>query len=202
MALTGPLERKRLLDVGTGDGTYAIEAASAGAHVIALDCNREMLAAARARANRRGVRLALRHGNATSLPFADASFEVVMAVTVLCLISSPGRAVAEMARVLAPGGRLIIGELARCSTWAAERRTRGWLGSDLWREAHFWSRSGLVRLLRAAGLEMDEVRGSVFYPPSGLAARAMEPLEPLLSRLNPPGAAFLAAAARKPGKSR
>ena len=199
-SLAGPLEGKRVLDVGTGDGTYAIEAASAGAVVTGLDSDRDMLAAARARARRRGVRLALRRGRAESLPFAGGSFDTVIAVTVLCLVGEPRRAVAEMARVLAPGGRLVIGELARCSIWAAERRVRAWLGSDLWRQAHFWSRSELTGLVRAAGLEVSHVRGCVYFLPNGLAARLGEPFDRLLTRLRAPGAAFTAVAAHNPRK--
>lgn len=46
-------------------------------------------------------------------------------------------------------------------------------------------------------LHRDVIRGSVFYPPSGIAARTLAPLDPLLSRMHAPGAAFLAIAADK-----
>ncbi|CAG0982007.1 hypothetical protein MYXO_01912 [Myxococcaceae bacterium] len=108
------------------------------------------------------------------------------------------RAVGEMARVLVPGGRVVLGELGRFSVWAAERRVRGWLGASTWRRAQFWSRSELAALARGAGLHAANVRGSVFFPPSGVAARLVAPVEPLLTRLHAPGAAFLALAADKP----
>ncbi len=195
--LAGPLRGKRVLDVGTGDGTYAIEAAERGAIVTALDLEQEMLDAAHARAVSRGVEVTLQRGRAEQLPFEDASFDVVIAVTVLCFVPDAQRAVREMARVLAPGGRVVVGELGRFSVWAAERRVRDWLGASTWRRAQFWSRSELAALAHGAGLHAANVRGSVFFPPSGIAARLVAPLEPLLTRLHAPGAAFLALAADK-----
>ncbi len=196
--LAGPLRGKRVLDVGTGDGTYAIEAAERGAVVTALDLEQEMLDAARARAASDGVEVTFQQGRAEQLPFADASFDVVIAVTVLCFVPDAQRAVGEMARVLVPGGRVVLAELGRFSVWAAERRVRGWLGASTWRRAQFWSRSELAALAQGAWLHAANVRGSVFFPPTALAARLVAPVEPLLTRLHVPGAAFLALAADKP----
>jgi 2-polyprenyl-3-methyl-5-hydroxy-6-metoxy-1,4-benzoquinol methylase len=197
-ALAGPLAGQRVLDVGTGDGTYAVEAAARGANVTALDLDPRMLDAAQARASQRGVSVALHRGRAESLPFAEGSFDVVLAVTVLCMLADAPRTVGELARALAPGGRLVLADLGRFSVWAALRRLRGWIGSTTWRNAHFYSRADLKRLVREAGLQVVAVRGSVFFPPSDLAARAMAPLEPMLTRLHTPGAAFLTLAADKP----
>jgi len=196
--LAGPLPGRRVLDVGTGDGTYAIEAARRGAHVTGIDVDPAMLAAARSRSDCAGVSVALREARAEELPFDDGAFDIVLAVTVLCFVPDARGAVREMARVLAPGGRLVLGELGRFSVWAAERRVRGWLGSSTWKRARFWSRSNLAELARDAGLDVVETRGSIFYPPSDVAARLAAPLEPLLTRLRAPGAAFLALAADKP----
>lgn len=197
--LAGPIARRRVLDVGTGDGTYAIRAAQGGAEVTGVDADRQMLAAARARSEAANVTVALHHGRAEGLSFDDGAFDVVLAVTVLCFVADARAAVREMARVLAPGGRLVLGELGRFSVWAVERRIRGWLGSRGWRRARFWTRGDLSALARDAGLSVVAVRGSVFYPPSGLAARVVAPFEPSLTRLRAPGAAFLALAADKPG---
>jgi len=196
-ALAGDLRGKRVLDVGTGDGTYALEAAARGAVVTALDAQPAMLDAAGARAASRGLHLTLRRGRAEQLPFDDASFDVVLAVTVLCFVPDARGAVREMARVLVPGGRVVLGELGRFSVWAAERRVRGWLGERTWRRAQFWSRRELAALAHGAGLHAADVRGCVFFPPLGVAARLVAPVEPLLTRLHAPGAAFLALAADK-----
>lgn len=196
--LAGPLAGRRVLDVGAGDGTYGLEAAARGATVTALDVDPAMLDAARARAARRGVALELQTGRAEALPFGDAEFDIVLAVTMLCFVPDAQTAIGEMARVLRPGGRLVLGELNRRSVWATQRRLRGWLGSESWRRAHFWTRHELERLARVAGLGVVGAHAAVFFPPSGLAARAMAPLDLLLARLRAPGAAFLALAAEKP----
>lgn len=198
MALAGPLAGRRVLDVGAGDGTYALEAAARGARVTALDVDDDMLAAALARAAARGVPVATTRGRAEDLPFDDGSFDVVLAVTVLCLLPDAEVAVREMARVLAPGGRVVLGELSRFSVWAAARRVRGWLGARPWDRARFWSRGALRALVEGAGLRAGASRGAVYFPPSGAFARAMAPIDPALSRLRAPGGAFLALAADRP----
>jgi len=195
--LAGPLAGKRVLDVGTGDGAYAIEAARRGADVTGVDSDPAMLGAARARARAGGVSVALREARAEALPFAGASFDVVLAITVLCFVPDPHAAVKEMARVLAPGGTLVLGELARFSVWAVRRRARAWLGARTWRRVRFWSRRELVRLVESAGLEAEVVRGAVHFPPVALVAQALAPIEPQLSRWRAPGAAFLALRARR-----
>lgn len=196
--LAGSLSGRRVLDVGTGDGTYAIEAARRGAKVTGIDVDPAMLAAARSRSESAGVSVVFSDAPAEELPFEDGTFDVVLAVTVLCFVPDARGAVHEMARVLAPGGRLVLGELGRFSVWAAERRLRGWLGSTTWRRARFWSRRDLSDLARDAGLRVISTRSSIFYPPSDVAARLGAPLEPLLTNLRAPGAAFLALAADKP----
>jgi predicted RNA methylase len=62
-----------------------------------------------------------------------------------------------------------------------------------------WTAPSLRRLARGAGLVPGRVRGAVFHPPLGLAARALAPCDPLLERATTLGAAFLAMEADKPG---
>jgi hypothetical protein len=85
-----------------------------------------------------------------------------------------------MARVLRPGGRLVLGELGRWSLWATSRRLRAWLGATTWKAAHFRTAEELRALLQQAGLSVVTVRGAVFYPPIGLCAQALAPLDPWL----------------------
>lgn len=198
LALAGPLAGKRVLDVGCGDGAYGLSAARRGARVTGVDASSRMLEAARGRAASNHIDLELREGDVRRLPFEDSSFDVVLAVTVLCFVEDASAAVREMARVLAPGGRLVIGELGRLSTWAAWRRLRGWIGSRTWRRARFRGAGELARLVRPAGLVVEEVRGAVYYPPMGPLARLLAPLDSLPGRITTLGAAFIAVAARKP----
>lgn len=84
-----------------------------------------MLAAARERARAETVEMTLVEGNAGTLSFSDETFDVVVAVAVLCFVGDAERAVMEMARVLKPGGRLVIGDLGRWNLWVAKRRISG-----------------------------------------------------------------------------
>lgn len=198
LELLEPVSGRRVLDVGCGDGRLAVRLARLGAEVTGLDADPAMLAAAKARAAREGVQVTLVEGDALALPFPDASFDVVCTVTVMCFFADPQPIVDELARVVRPGGRVVLGELNRASTWAAARRIRARRGDPLWSEAHFRTAGELGGCLRRAGLEPTHKAGAVYYPRSVAAARALAPLERVLSRRTTLGAAFLALAARKP----
>ena len=195
--LLGRVDGKKLLDVGCGDGAMAFELARQGATVTALDADPSMIAAARLRAENEVARIQFVEGNAESLPFGDATFDVVVAVTVLCLVQDAEHAVKEIARVLKPEGRLVIGELGRWSLWAAQRCMRGWLGPPVWRAVKFRTAADLRRLAEAAGLRVVAIQGAVHYPPCGVAARLLAPVDLWLGQKTTFGAAFLAMSAAK-----
>lgn len=98
---------RRVLDVGCGTGRHALRLAARGALVTGLDPSPQMLAVARAEAQRQGLDADLRPGRFGELP-ADGSFDLVLCSLVLCHLPEIGGPVAEMARCLKPGGRLII----------------------------------------------------------------------------------------------
>jgi hypothetical protein len=93
---------------------------------------------------------------------------------------------------------LVIGELGRWSIWAAARRLRGWFGHAFWRRARFQTADQLRDLVVTAGLTVEDLRGAIFYPPCGAAARLSCGIDRPLGRLTTRGAAFLALAAVKP----
>lgn len=197
--LIGPVEGRRILDLGCGDGLLTWTLAERGAWAVGIDVDRAMLEAASARSpRRRRQRPRFVEGRIELLPFSDGSFDVVLIVTVLCLVADRAGAVREAARVLRPGGRLVIGDLGRWSAWAARRRVKAWLGSTLWQSAHFSTAPGLSRLVGRAGLIVDAVRGSVYYPPIGVLARPLARCDRWLGTITTVGAAFIALAARKP----
>lgn len=196
--LVGPLKGQRVLDLGSGDGLLTAALATQAALAVGIDIDRSMLLAAMARTEHRQPPSArFVRGRLEQLPFRDATFDVVVAVTVLCLVSDQTFAVREAARVLRPGGRMVIGDLGRWSAWAARRRIKGWCGSRLWRSAHFSSAADLTRLLERAGLTVEAVRGSVYYPPLGLLAQPLARLDHWFGSLTTVGAAFIAMAATK-----
>lgn len=108
-----------VLDVATGTGILAREAAGVvgpeGA-VVGVDVNEGMLAVARQKA----PHLTWRPAPAEALPFDDASFDRVVSQFGLMFFEDPVRAIAEMARVLRPGGRLAV------AVWAALEETPGY----------------------------------------------------------------------------
>lgn len=129
--LMGDIEGLDVLDVGCGDGALMASLASKGARVTGIDPDPAMLAAALKRTDALGQPFALHRGTAEALPLGDCSFDRIVAVAVLCFIAKPDLAIAEMVRVLRPGGLLILGELGQTSAWAALRRLKGWLGSPV-----------------------------------------------------------------------
>ncbi|HEX9527992.1 MAG TPA: methyltransferase domain-containing protein, partial [Streptosporangiaceae bacterium] len=102
--LGADLRGLRVLDVAGGDGYWAAQARGRGAWAVALDIAGAKL--------RRGSQLAappaLIRGDALELPFADASFDRVMSICAIEHFDDGARALDEMARVLAPGGELVM----------------------------------------------------------------------------------------------
>ena len=180
--------------------TASLPSRCGGAKVTGIDTSPRMIEAARSRAARQGADIAFDVATAQSLPFPPDAFDAVVAITVLCFIEDGTAALREMARVLRPGGRLVIGELGKWNSWAAERRIRGWLGSSLWRQAHFRTERELRALAGKAGLAVNSLTGAIYYPPCGVAARLLGPHDHMFRRLTTVGAAFMALAANKPSK--
>jgi SAM-dependent methyltransferase len=104
MAAAGMVGARRVLDVGCGDGQISRLAARLGAHVVGVDPTWNQVIVARERA---GGPVYLRSG-AAALPFADASFDVVVACLVFEHIQAVDEAITEVARVLQPGGRFLF----------------------------------------------------------------------------------------------
>lgn len=198
VGFAGDVRGRSVLDIGCGDGDLAAELAKGGARVVGIDVSQSIIAAARERAARDRIDATFGVASAQSLPFGPERFDVVVAVTILCFVEDAAPVFREMARVLRPGGLLVIGELGKWSSWAAARRVRGWLGSPLWRHGRFRTAQELRSLATKAGFTGASVRGAVYYPRTQLAARLLAPCDRCFSEMTTFGAAFLALRASKP----
>ena len=102
-------EHDRLLDVGCGTGAASRKAAAIARSVVGVDLSAEMLREAELIAG--GLdNVTFMQADAEALPLADASFTTVLCTNSFHHYPDPGDALREMARVLAPGGRLVIGD--------------------------------------------------------------------------------------------
>jgi DNA-binding transcriptional ArsR family regulator/precorrin-6B methylase 2 len=106
-SFVGLLRLGRVLDVGSGDGAVAEMLAPRAKAVTCLDASERMVAAAQKRLARFDHARVVQ-GDMHALPFADASFDQVVMLNVLVHSESPGKAIAEAARVLDPGGDAVI----------------------------------------------------------------------------------------------
>jgi len=104
-----PQPGERILDIAAGTGTSSIALAKTGATVVALDFSQGMVEEGR----RRHPHLHFVHGDAEKLPFADGEFDAVTISFGLRNVQQPEVALAEMHRVLKPGGRVVICEFSR-----------------------------------------------------------------------------------------
>ncbi len=137
-----------------------------------IDLSPAMLALARSRAAALGTLVELRLGDATRLPFDDASFDTVVSTLALCTIPDPSGAVAEARRVLRRGGRFLVLDHVRSPSWPVRLVQRlldpilvRFEGDHLLREP--------LDLLQAAGFEITEVERSRWGIVERAAARTV-----------------------------
>jgi ArsR family transcriptional regulator len=170
-------EGLRAVDVGTGTGVLALDLARSGLRVVAVDRSARMLDAARARIEAAGATgIELRAGDASALPLADGEVDAAFAHMVLQYLPAPGDAVREMARVVRPGGRVIVADFTS--------HERAWMRDEL----------GVLRL----GFAREEIEG--FFAAAGLLGFAFEEQPPASRGADLP-ATFIAAG-RKPEEPR
>jgi demethylmenaquinone methyltransferase/2-methoxy-6-polyprenyl-1,4-benzoquinol methylase len=148
-----PSPGERVLDVATGTGMVALALARRGCAVVGLDQSPQMLAVARAKLNdapRFADRVRFVQGEAERLPFASGSFDALTFTYLLRYVDDRAATLAEVARVVRPGGRIAMLEFAVPASRAAR---------SLWR---LYTRAGLPligRLVSPAWLEVGRFLG-------------------------------------------
>ena len=113
--LVGPLgSGSRILEVAPGPGYLAIELAQLGDfEVVGLDVSQTFVALAAENARKAGVAVAFHRGDAAALPFESAAFDLIVCRAAFKNFTAPVQAIAEMHRVLKPGGKAVIIDLRR-----------------------------------------------------------------------------------------
>jgi O-antigen/teichoic acid export membrane protein/SAM-dependent methyltransferase len=168
-----------VLDVGCGPGVLMEEVRALGCRYVGLDGSPAMIRLARREsAGQPGVHLAV--GDAGALPHPEASFDAVVALGLVDRLPDSERALAEMGRVLRPGGRLVV-SFPNASSPAAAWRSYAFLplvaatkrlaaavrrrpvASDLASPARLWTRAEATRLLERIG-PVDTCRYFNFTP--------------------------------------
>jgi demethylmenaquinone methyltransferase/2-methoxy-6-polyprenyl-1,4-benzoquinol methylase len=143
-----PRPGMRILDVATGTGMVAFELAARGAEVVGLDQSEAMLGGAQARLQRSpqlAGRLSFVRAEAEALPFADREFDALSFTYLLRYVDDRAATMRELARVVAPGGRIGMVEFGV----PGDRRLRG-----LWR---IYTRAGLPLIGRAVSRDWYDV---------------------------------------------
>jgi ubiquinone/menaquinone biosynthesis C-methylase UbiE len=145
-AVLRPQPGERVLELGVGTGYYSLDLAESiapGGTLELFDLQREFLDHVMRAASARGLgNLVATRGDATDLPFADASVDAVVLTAVLGEIPDAAAALREIRRVLRPGGRLVVGEL--------------------FGDPHFTTRASLERMGAEAGLRLAQRSGNWF----------------------------------------
>jgi demethylmenaquinone methyltransferase / 2-methoxy-6-polyprenyl-1,4-benzoquinol methylase len=134
VGLVAPRDGQRLLDVATGTGLVARELlARADCSVVGIDQSAAMLARARARFTGEIAdgRIELLEGQAEALPFADGSFDGLTFTYLLRYVEDPAATLAELARVVRPGGRVASLEFGVPPRAAARAAWRVYTGAGL-----------------------------------------------------------------------
>jgi ubiquinone/menaquinone biosynthesis C-methylase UbiE len=141
-----PQPGERVLEIGPGTGYYTLDMAEwvgADGRIEIFDLQQEFLDHTMRRAAERELENVIpTQGDATSLPYEDASMDAVVLNAVLGEIPEPVAALREIRRVLKPGGRLLVGEL--------------------FGDPHFTTQTALRRQAVEAGLDYDEDSGYWF----------------------------------------
>ena len=212
----GALPGRRILDLGSGMGGASVALMLEGAAPLAFEYNREYCGIARLRAERYGLALPIVNGAGERLPFADASFDMALCWDVVEHVQNPEQLLAELARVLRPGGRVLLTVINRYAfrdphyhlpllNWMPRplaealiaRRGRGKGGaafSDRQKlsEMHYYTMAGFRRLAARYGFRVGDLREDRVRRRQGTAGGLKGRARDLLGRVGLARTAYIA----------
>lgn len=173
LGLLGDVAGRRILELGCGGGQCSVAFARQGASAVGIDLSDEQIAHARRLAADHGVEVRFEQGDAADLSrFAAASFDLVFSAYALQYVPAVEQCLAEVARVLVPGGRLVfsLDHPVRALFWDEEADEdslvavrsywrRGpmewqWTGRSVWMRSFHRTVGDWVDLLHGAGLQV------------------------------------------------
>jgi len=166
-----PMGTKKILEVGTGSGRYGVKLAEDFPHaqITAVDFLDESLAVAEALAKAVKVsNIFFQNEKVEALSFPEASFDVVISDALIQHVADDQQAIREVARVLRPGGTLLLSSVNALSVHAFLR----FVAENIFRNKYkygferLYTRKAFFRLAKNAGLEVVVVSG--FYPAYGI----------------------------------
>ncbi|SDL95462.1 class I SAM-dependent methyltransferase [Sediminibacillus halophilus] len=148
----------RVLEIGSGSGINLPHYQHSVEHVVAIDPNEQMLQRSVEAVRQGKVKIQLLNAEAEKLPFADNTFDTVVATLVFCTVADPEKVILEIKRVSKPGARILLFEHVKVSNpfWAKvqDRLTPIWKrvcdGCHLNRNT--------LGYFKQAGLSMQEVK--------------------------------------------
>lgn len=154
----------KVLEIAPGPGYFCIELAKLGTYQITgLDISQSFVQIARRNAAEAGLSIDFRHGNASAMPFPENTFDFTFCQAAFKNFSEPVKAIAEMYRVLRPGGVSVISDLRRdASPKEIEREIQG---MGLGPINQFMVRWTFNNMLLKNAYSVDQVRSMVAQTP-------------------------------------
>ena len=154
----------KVLEIAPGPGYFCIELAKLGNYQITgLDISKSFVEIARKNAIEAGLKIDFREGNASAMPFQDNTFDFTFCQAAFKNFSEPVKAIAEMYRVLRPGGLSVIADLRREAS--REEIDREVKGMGLGRVNQFLVRWTFDQMLLKSAYSVDEMKKMVAQTP-------------------------------------
>ena len=163
------LDGLRIADIGCGGGLLSEPLARLGGAVTGVDAGAENIAVARLHAVRAGLKIDYRATTAETLADAGETFDVVLAMEIVEHVADPATFLSACARLLGPGGLLIVSTLNRTAqSFGAAIIGAEYLLKWLPRGTHDWARflapGELAAMIEAAGADVLDRKGMVYDP--------------------------------------
>ncbi len=156
----------KVLEIAPGPGYFSIELAKLGSYQITgLDISKTFVEIARRNAAEAGLKIDFREGNASAMPFPENMFDFTFCQAAFKNFSEPVKAIAEMHRVLRPGGLSVISDLRRDAS--ADEIEREIQGMGLGPINRFMVRWTFRNMLLKNAYNADEIRSMVAQTPFG-----------------------------------